>query len=383
MNYTIYKDDNTIKVKDSNDVIVHTGTIIQEVVNWALNNSGDNSTITINGDYEISTLDGTYISIPSKRNLVINGIIKQAANSSSRVPIIGNRNRLVGGTGNSDISLTVNGTIDGNYQNQPGSYTDNGVTFTTQLEYRYFAVSFYRVTNLSIPKIRVINPTAWSLDIHQCSNTTIGSLDTYSPMGGYRDGLHFVDSNNAIVDSITGTSGDDLLAITSDYFDVSNIHVRYMNGSTTWANGIRISHTKTSIDRGGTISNVIIDNAILNNTYHHGITFAFAGTNTVTEDISINFKITNPGSANNLSIYGIQFGQGGGTFNRLNLKGCIYNPNRDGVTWGPNIIVNNSIFEIGFKDIPKGYKNYNILGTNNNNKFIEKNCTQLDIDRLV
>lgn len=374
--YTIYNESGLIVAKDVSGNIIYSGTVIQSVVNDAMTNSPNNSTILISNQiFEVKGIDGS-IEIPSNKGLIIDGVIRQADNSAIRgVPIVCNSDFI---NGNTNITLLVNGYIDGNFQNQP--FEADGQT--TAYNSIFNAVQFVKVNGFSVPRVEVRNPTAWSFRIDKCSYGNIGTFIEHVgaitiPFGMYRDGLHLVDSNNINIDNIFGESGDDLFALTAQDTFISDITVNNIIGSTVHANGIRIGQTVNSITNNKTITveRIHIKNAEIT-ARSRGILFCTSPTSIV-RDVQINFKFRNHGLLSSL-VDGIYIGlvdkggavpsSDGGTYSNLKLIGDICYPKKNGIYWASPTTVSDSVFDVNIYGVSDGYSNI-VKGIENNNIY--------------
>src|SRR5574337_796193 len=349
--YTISNENGTIVAKDRSGTIAYSDTIPQTVINNALINSPDNGEVHVSNQlFEVKGINGS-IKIPSNKKLVIDGVIRQADNSALREnPIISNSDFI---NGNRNITLEVNGYIDGNFQNQ--TFDVDGQT--TLYANRPYTVYFNNIEGFNVPRLEVRNPTDWSFRIDNCYNSTVGTFIEHVgvetiPFHQYRDGLHIVDSHHITIDNILGESVDDLFSATARYVGISDVTINNIIGSTVWANGIRIGQTSMELGRTTTIERITIKNAIINNCLK-GIFFHCNNTSII-QDISIsNFKFMNPGRIlSDAIVFGTSYG---GIYRRINLKGDICLPTMNGISMDSTSTVKDCIIDTNIYGVQPGY----------------------------
>jgi len=125
-------------------------------------------------------------------------------------------------------------------------------------------VHFKNVAGLVLDTIKAANSGHWSFDVDTCTNVHCRDIAVTTDAAYYYDGLHIVDSAYVVIDGLTGTTGDDLLGITSLNALTHDITVNNVNGHSTMANTIKVATeaTATAGVEDVTISNVVSqDNA--------------------------------------------------------------------------------------------------------------------------
>lgn len=104
-----------------------------------------------------------------------------------------------------------------------GVISDVGKNYTRTIEFK-------RCSNIFIKKIKAGNNADWCISFIDSNNISLYNITIYSGgrgRPGGRDGIHFLDCNNFIVNKATIDSGDDCIGITtiksSSYGIISNI----------------------------------------------------------------------------------------------------------------------------------------------------------------
>ena len=305
------------------------------VIQSALDNVGDYASILLKGNFLLNT----HIQIPSKKTVVVDGILKQRDNvAGNDINIIRNSDFV---NGDEDITLIFrSGYVDGNNANQPAGYSDR------------YAVFFKRVTNLKIYNLEIRNPYHWACRIDYCDGVFIENFASFSDRS-YNDGLHLVDTINVEIKGVRGVVGDDLFAITADYRDVYNITATNIVGSSTTANGIRIYQSSRSIENEEerTLKNIEITNFIIDSPYSHGVIFNPTGAKTTIENITLRGKIISPQTQ-----HGVILGANAGElFIRLNIDVDIIHPAKHGIVAESNTTIKDSTIKVSVEQPGDGF----------------------------
>lgn len=169
-------------------------------------------------------------------------IVKNSSNAANHVFESETLNEQIAvGAGDTDIRLS-DMTIDAN-----GDGITDGV----------HTIQFTGTKRLTVENLRLINGGEWALAIARCQNVYVNNIRAESAATGTLDGVHLNGTSDAIVDGVQGNTGDDLVAVTSNGVDISNIIVRNVRGTSGFANVMKVE-----VDTGDTGRNIVVNGVI-------------------------------------------------------------------------------------------------------------------------
>lgn len=279
-------------------------------INQTLSSMGGFETLNI---IHPLTVGDTPILLPSNTTLKISAEIKRGDNVAT-----GGGFNLIENTdptnGNENIKVIFDGgRLNGNTANQ--SATANCFPFLIQ-----------NVNGLEIRDADIYDNLNWGGRFEDITNGRIYGWYVKS-LGNKsnQDGIHFIDSSELVLRDISGTSEDDLLAITSESKTTENIIVSGVEGTSMNANGVRLNIPTTDVGDGvsRTLQNISISGIDVHDVGSSGVVLQNSDANTTYKNVNIEGAITNP------TDMGFQGLSGGGVMEKCSVDLIIDNPTSD------------------------------------------------------
>lgn len=173
------------------------------LIQAALNQGG---VIGIPGNLGVIEINATLYVRSNSAVIIGKGTTLKMADNSGRTLVLANLNDQSGDT---NIYVGGGGTIDGNSANQ------NAIS-----DIRQMGLYFCNVDQLTIENLRIVNIRKYHILLASATNFLVRDIWVTSTQAG-ADGVHVHgNSNNGVIERISGTSGDDFIAL--NVKDVSN-----------------------------------------------------------------------------------------------------------------------------------------------------------------
>ncbi len=200
----------------------------------------------------------------------IDATVIKLANGTNKYPFKSQVSDLTQFTMLSNTIKFKDFTLDGNYKyNNTRNYTQNVYN-----SYWGFGFMLCNINNLYIENIRIKDTEAWGISYWLCNNVNVKNLyldQDETVFDNNQDGITG-SAKTVHIDGVRGYTGDDMVAVTTGTaslrshdcgvtcnIDIDNITIKNVFGKTK-NNVLAYSGVGIYMDKGKTISNVLIDN---------------------------------------------------------------------------------------------------------------------------